>query len=190
MMNDKNFFGQFANVKPYDYRRAVTYDIRNGINDICPNDISDSYQGDPVGFLSDTLRDGITGNSDGSYWCDRWKSECSLFGNRGMLKEYADWSGFNEIFTDEPEVQDVKIRECIFNGCAEQVIRQLRSEPVYALSDIEILFLIVTSDEWEPAYIVEAARRVDMSEEWKAADADKAESVADEIIRKLKERAR
>lgn len=45
MMNDKDFFGQFANIKPYDYRRAVTDDIRNGLNDICPNDISDSYQG-------------------------------------------------------------------------------------------------------------------------------------------------
>lgn len=174
MMNDKNFFGQFANVKPYDYRRAVTYDIRNGINDMTSDDLdkAEQYDGNPVGFLSDMVRDYVTGNSDGSYWCNTWKAECCLFRNREFLEAYQEWEGLPGIMEDEPETQDVKIREYLFDGAAESVFDDLNNTPVYELTDKELYLLIVLSDVWENEHIAEAAKRVDMADAWKNANPD------------------
>ena len=83
IMND-TFFNQFQNIQEYDYPEAVASDIRERINDMTSDDLdkAEQYDGNPVGFLSDMVRDYVTGNSDGSYWCNTWKAECCLFRNR------------------------------------------------------------------------------------------------------------
>lgn len=189
-MND-TFFNQFSNIQEYDYHEAVASDIRERINDMTSDDLDEAgqYDGNPVGFLSDMVRDYVTGKSDGSYWCNTWKAECCLYGNRAMLQEYAEWEGFNDIFMDDPEVQDVKIREYVFNDCVKSAFDELNNTPISELTDSELYLLIVLNDEWDAEYMGEVARRVDMADEWKKADSEDFEEVADEIIEKLKEQA-
>lgn len=172
-MND-TFFNQFQNIQEYDYPEAVASDIRERINDMTSDDLdkAEQYDGNPVGFLSDMVRDYVTGNSDGSYWCNTWKAECCLFRNREFLEAYQEWEGLPGIMEDEPETQDVKIREYLFDGAAESVFDDLNNTPVYELTDKELYLLIVLSDVWENEHIAEAAKRVDMADAWKNADPD------------------
>lgn len=173
-MNSTHFFNQFQNVQEYDYPEAVANDIREQINDMTSDDLdkAEQYDGNPVGFLSDMVRDYVTGNSDGSYWCNTWKAECCLFRNRELLEAYQEWEGLPGIMEDEPETQDVKIREYLFDGAAESVFDDLNNTPVYELTDKELYLLIVLSDVWENEHIAEAAKRVDMADAWKNADPD------------------
>lgn len=173
-MKSTYFFNQFKNVQKYDYPEAVASDIRERINDMTSYDLdkAEQYDGNPVGFLSDMVRDDVTGNSTGSYWCDAWKAECCLFGNRELIEAYQDWEGLPGIIEDEPETQDVKIREYLFDGAAESVFCDLNNTPIYELTDKELYLLIVLSDVWENEQVSEAARRVDMADAWKNADPD------------------
>lgn len=190
-MNNANFFNQFQNIQDYNYPEAVANDIREQINDMTSDDLdkAEQYDGNPVGFLSDTVRDYVTGNSDGSYWCNTWKAECCLFGNRELLIAYQDWEGLPGIMEDGPETQDVKIREYLFDGAAESVFDDLNNTPVYELTDKELYLLIVLNDEWEDDCMAEAARRVDMTEAWGKADGDDFEGVADDITEALRKQA-
>lgn len=189
MMNDKYFFNQFHGIETYDYRTAVTEDIREQLND--PENLynADQYRGNPDGFIENNIRNAVTGNDSGSYWCNTWKAECCLYGNRDMIQEYAEWEGFNDIFTDDPDTQDVKIRECVFNDCMKAAFDELNNTPISELTDSELYLLIVLNDEWDAEYMAEVARRVDMADEWKQADSEDFEEAADEIIEKLKEQA-
>lgn len=173
-MNIAYFFDQFQNVQEYDYPEAVANDIREQINGMTSDDLdkAEQYAGNPVGFLSDMVRDYVTGKSDGSHWRDAWKAECCLFGNRELLKAYQDWEGLPGIMEDGPETQDVKIREYLFDGAAESVFYDLNSTSVYELTDKELYLLIALSDVWENERLAEAARRVDMADAWKNADPD------------------
>lgn len=173
-MNIAYFFNQFQNVQEYDYPEAVANDIREQINNMTSDDLdkAEQYAGNPVGFLSDMVRDYVTGKSDGSHWRDAWKAECCLFGNRGLLKAYQDWEGLPGIMEDGPETQDVKIREYLFDGAAESVFYDLNSTPIYELTDKELYLLIALSDVWESEHLAEAARRVDMADAWENADPD------------------
>lgn len=173
-MNIAYFFNQFQNVQEYDYPEAVANDIREQINNMTSDDLdkAEQYAGNPVGFLSDMVRDYVTGKSDGSHWRDAWKAECCLFGNRGLLKAYQDWEGLPGIMEDGPETQDVKIREYLFDGAAESVFYDLNSTPIYELTDKELYLLIALSDVWENEQVAEAARRVDMADAWENADPD------------------
>lgn len=173
-MNSTYFFNQFKNVQLYNYPEAVASDIREQINDMTSYDLDKvaQYGGNPVGFLADMVRDYVTGNSNGSYWCDTWKAECCLYGNRELLEAYQDWEGLPGIMEDGPETQDVKIREYLFDGAAESVFDELNNTPIYELTDNELYLLIVLSDVWENERISEAARRVDMADAWKNADPD------------------
>lgn len=173
-MNSTHFFNQFKNVQVYNYSEAVASDIRDRINDMTSYDLDKvaQYGGNPVGFLADMVRDYVTGNSNGSYWCDACKAECCLYGNRELLEAYQDWEGLPGIMEDGPETQDVKIREYLFDGAAESVFDDLNNTPIYELTDKELYLLIVLSDVWENDQISEAARRVDMADAWKNADPD------------------
>lgn len=173
-MNSTYFFNQFQNIQEYRYPEAVASDIREQINDMASDDLgkAERYAGNPVGFLSDMVRDDVTGNANGSYWCDAWKAKCCLFGNRVWLEAYQDWEGLPGIMEDGPETQDVKIREFLFDGAAESVFCDLNNTPIYELTDKELYLLIVLSDVWENDQIAEAARRVDMADAWKNADPD------------------
>lgn len=173
-MNSTYFFNQFKNVQVYNYPEAVASDIRDRINDMTSYDLDKvaQYGGNPVGFLADMVRDYVTGNSNGSYWCDACKAECCLYGNRELLEAYQDWEGLPGIMEDGPETQDVKIREYLFDGAAESVFDDLNNTPICELTDNELYLLIVLSDAWENERISEAARRVDMADAWKNADPD------------------
>lgn len=173
-MNSTYFFNQFKNVQVYNYPEAVASDIRDQINDMTSYDLDKvaQYGGNPVGFLADMVRDYVTGNSNGSYWCDACKAECCLYGNRELLEAYQDWEGLPGIMEDGPETQDVKIREYLFDGAAESVFDDLNNTPICELTDNELYLLIVLSDAWENERISEAARRVDMADAWKNADPD------------------
>lgn len=189
MMNDKYFFNQFHGIETYDYRTAVTEDIREQLNDPANLYNADQYRGNADGFIENNIRSFVTGNDSGSYWMNTRKAECCLYGNRAMLQEYAEWEGFNDIFMDDPEVQDVKIREYVFNDCVKSAFDELNNTPISELTDSELYLLIVLNDEWDAEYMGEVARRVDMADEWKKADSEDFEEVADEIIEKLKEQA-
>lgn len=191
-MNSTYFFNQFQNVQEYNYPEAVASDIREQINDMTSYDLdkAEQYGGNPVDFLSDMVRDYVTGNSNGSYWCDAWKAKCCLFGNRELLEAYQDWEGLPGIMEDGPQTQDVKIREYLFDGAAESVFYDLNSTPIYELTDKELYLLIVLSDVWENEQISEAARRVDMADAWKNADPDTdLYDVAFEITEALRKQA-
>lgn len=191
IMND-TFFNQFQNIQVYDYPEAVASDIRERINDLTPDDLgkAEQYDGNPVGFLSDMVRDYVTGNSDGSYWCNAWKAECCLFRNRELLEDYQEWEGLPGIMEDDPETQDVKIREKLFDGAAESVFDDLNNTPVYELTNQELFLLIVLSDLREAEQIAEAAKRVSMSEAWKNADPDTdLDDVINDITEALREQA-
>lgn len=188
-MNDTYFFNQFHGIENYNYREAVTEAIRDELKDPANLDNANQYCGNAYGFIDDNIRDAVTGNADGSYWCNAWTAECCLYGNRYLLEEYADWQGFNDIFMDDPEVQDVKVREYLFNGCMESAFDDLLNELASDLTDAELYLLIVLNSEWDDYYMAEAAKRVDMADAWKNADAEDFEEVADEIISKLKEQA-
>lgn len=191
IMND-TFFNQFQNIQVYDYPEAVASDIRERINDLTSDDLgkAEQYDGNPVGFLSDMVRDYVTGNSDGSYWCNAWKAECCLFRNRELLEDYQEWEGLPGIMEDDPETQDVKIREKLFDGAAESVFDDLNNTPVYELTNQELFLLIVLSDLREAEQIAEAAKRVSMSEAWKNADPDTdLDDVINDITEALREQA-
>lgn len=191
IMND-TFFNQFRNIQEYDYPEAVASDIRERINAMTSDDLdkAEQYDGNPVGFLSDMVRDYVTGKSDGSYWCNTWKAECCLFRNREFLEAYQEWEGLPGIMEDEPETQDVKIREYLFDGAAESVFDDLNNTPVYELTDKELYLLIVLSDVWENEHIAEAAKRVDMADAWKNADPDTdLDDVINDIMEALREQA-
>ena len=191
IMND-TFFNQFQNIQEYDYPEAVANDIREQINDMTPDDLdkAEQYDGNPVGFLSDMVRDYVTGNSDGSYWCNAWKAECCLFRNRELLEAYQEWEGLPGIMEDEPETQDVKIREYLFDGAAASVFDDLNNAPVYELTDKELYLLIVLSDVWENEHVAEAAKRVDMADAWKNADPDTdLDDIAFDITEALRKQA-
>lgn len=191
IMND-TFFNQFQNIQKYDYQEAVASDIRERINDMTSDDLdkAEQYDGNPVGFLSDMVRDYVTGNSDGSYWCNTWKAECCLFRNRELLEDYQEWEGLPGIMEDAPETQDVKIREKLFDGAAESVFYDLNNMPVYELTNQELYLLIVLSDLREAEQIAEAAKRANMSEAWKNADPDTdLDDVINDILKALRESA-
>lgn len=191
-MNSTFFFNQFQNIQEYNYPEAVASDIRERINDMTSNDLDkvEQYGGNPVGFLYDMVRDYVTGNSSGSYWCDDWKAECCLFGNRELLEAYQDWEGLPGILEDGPETQDVKIREYLFDGAAESVFDDLNNTPIYELTDKELYLLIVLSDVRENDQVSEAARRVDMADAWKNADPDTdLYDVASDITEALRKQA-
>lgn len=188
-MNDTYFFNQFHEIENYNYPEAVTEDIREALKDPAYIDGADQNSGNACGFIEDNIRDAVTGSDNGSYWCNRWKAECCLFGNRDMIQDYAEWEGFNDIYMDDPEVQDVKIREYLFDDCMKAAFDELNNTPISELKDSELYLLIVLNDEWDAEYMAEAAKRVDMADEWKQADSEDFEEVADEIIEKLKEQA-
>lgn len=191
-MNSTFFFNQFQNIQEYNYPEAVASDIRERINDMTSNDLDkvEQYGGNPVGFLSDMVRDYVTGYSNGSYWCDAWKAECCLFGNRELLEAYQDLEGLPGIVEDGPETQDVKIREYLFDSAAESVFDDLNNTPIYELTDKELYLLILLSDVWENDQVSEAARRVDMADAWKNADPDTdLYDVASDITEALRKQA-
>lgn len=191
-MNSTYFFNQFKNIQGYNYPEAVANDIREQINDMTSYDLDKAaqYSGNPVGFLYDMVRDDVTGNSSGSYWCDAWKAECCLFGNRKLLEAYQDWEGLPGIVEDGPETQDVMIREYLFDGAAESVFDELNNTPFCELTDNELYLLIVLSDVLENEQISEAARRVDMADAWKNADPDTdLYDVASDITEALRKQA-
>lgn len=191
-MKTSEFFNQFKGIETYDYRTAITEDIRDGINDFitCNLDKASAYQGHGQDFIRDMLMDSVTGNADGSYWINTWKAECALFGNRDLLEDFAAWEGMPGIMEDSPEVQDVKIRYFLFDECMESVFDELHNEAVQDLTDIELYLMIVIADEWNADYMAEAAKRVDMADAWKNADPDTdLDDVINDILEALREQA-
>ena len=132
----KEFFEQFENIEKYDYEKAVAEDIEQWLEDDEPHIIED-WQGE--GSLADWLERhesqwaNLSGNIDGSYWCDSWKAECALFGNEDELRDAVEWFGIEEPKPDSPERCDIVIREYYLY----RLIREVAEEWEETIEDAE-----------------------------------------------------
>ena len=189
-IND-GFFDQFEDIKVYDYEAAMIEDIRNALNDLSVDLIStaDYYPGVPERFLEVMVEHIATGLPDSCYWEYDRQADCCLFGNYDLLEKTANMAEFDDVMAGSPREKDEYIREYLFLYACGQAYKELTDECYDYLTDKELLFLLLISEEWDQDYLNVAAKRVDMSNEWNRADSENFMSVVYEIIKKLKERA-
>ena len=75
----------------YDYEEAVRSDIRDYIlenydrNDLADFDDEDDFKDCLIDILVD--EDGVTGNANGSYYCNSYKAQEALNGNMDLLRD-------------------------------------------------------------------------------------------------------
>lgn len=185
------FFDQFEGIEVYNYETAMANDIRNAINDLSVDliETASNYSGNAEDFLKATVENMVTGLPDSCYWEYDRQADCCLFGNYDLLEEVANMAEFDDVMAGTPREKDEYIREYLFAPTCEIVYKELQNEYYDYLTNKELLFLLLISEEWDLDYLNVAAKRVDMSNEWNRADSENFMSVVYEIIKKLKERA-
>lgn len=114
----------------YDYRQAVTEDVRQYIKDNI-----DLKEWDDLADLADHLNDecsnddSVTGNASGSYYCNRWEAEEAICHNWDLLEEALTDYGMN--LTDikyGAEGADVICRCYVLPGAIDDVLEEIEDE--------------------------------------------------------------
>lgn len=108
-------------MEKYDYRAAIR-DAINSYIDECSEklfvDIDvDNWRGEHI----DDCRLQVTGNDNGSYFCDTWKAEEALCHNWDLLIEACN-EYTNGALPQSVETADVLVRENLFDQCFNEVI--------------------------------------------------------------------
>ena len=98
--------------------------IKNDILDYVKEE-KDYLKGNSIDELYDDLfiSDSITGNASGSYYCNAWKAEESLYHNMDLLKEAIEEFGgdYAEALENSAEWCDVTIRCYLLGQALEEV---------------------------------------------------------------------
>ena len=117
----------------YDYKEAVEEDVREWVHEnISKGDYScgeDLYM-----YLYDTLfmKDSITGNASGSYFCNASKAEECLMGNLDILADAFEVLGYDRegILETLPSAEtcDTLIRSYFLGEAIDTVIEELNDD--------------------------------------------------------------
>lgn len=124
MSYDDNFFEKFEKLPTYDYDESVEEDVCEFLDEALENkdfinEMKEHYKKNYkdrdelkyaiIDYVNDNLYDDE--NRSGSYWCDRFKAQCCLFGNEQALSEALENLGYENINNpNEAETLDLIIR--------------------------------------------------------------------------------
>lgn len=122
------FFNSFDFLYDYNYYDEVFLDVLNWLEvenkKFFPQFYKDSFE------LTDALvdelwdNDSITGNNNGSYWCNKWKAACALALNYDLLVEAMKEFGYDTKmdFIANYEINDVTIRCYLLRDSIQKAI--------------------------------------------------------------------
>ncbi len=116
--------------KMYDYRREMAFDVEDYIKNEMDRDEIWGFGNleNMESYLDDCLFvSGITGNDNGSYYCNAYKAHEALFGNEDLAREayseFGDLEGLaNDLLDGEWEKIDVSIRCYLLNEVIHEVL--------------------------------------------------------------------
>ena len=119
----------------YNYYEAVAEDVREYINE----EINlDEWRGDRDGLeqqLNDDLwvKDNVTGNASGSYYCNAWKAEEAICHNLDLLGDALSEFGSDPeyLLKNGAEAADVTIRCYVLGSAISEVLDELEAEGAF-----------------------------------------------------------
>lgn len=118
----------------YDYRSNIADDIRDYIEsnftaeEIIEN-LNDRDEWEQSLYDDMWLRDSVTGNASGSYYCNSWKAEEAIAHNWGILADaIEEFGGDTNILRQGAETCDVTIRCYLLGECLSAVLDDLEAE--------------------------------------------------------------
>ena len=119
-------------VDRYDYFNAIVYDVYNyALEEIVPENYS-SLSNEEQELIKDKIFDfcyqqsDVTGNENGSYWCNRYRAELALCHNLSLVEDALFYLGVP--CTYNPEKLDYYIRVYLLRDCIEAAIKQYLSK--------------------------------------------------------------
>lgn len=111
----------------YNYLEAIKKDVREYINDEIELSDFDSLE-ELEEKLNDNLwiNDNVTGNANGSYYCNSWKAEEALSHNWDLLAEALENFGQDgtDILKKGAEAMDVTIRCYLLGQAIAEVLKK------------------------------------------------------------------
>lgn len=114
----------------YDYREVLRDDVREALAEYRYTDFE--TLDDLREKLNDDLfvRDSVTGNASGSYFCNAWKAENCLLHNMDLLEEAAEEFGddLGELVKRGSEVCDVTIRCYLLYDAIADVLTEIEQD--------------------------------------------------------------
>lgn len=121
----------------YNYAEAVRNDVLEYIKE---NVDLQEYAGDRDGLIERLNDDGfvdITGNADGSYFCNAWKAEEALCHNAELLAEACEELGVENAteYLKNPEAGDVVIRCYVLAQAIDETVEQIEEALNIDLND-------------------------------------------------------
>ena len=120
----------------YDYKENIKSDIEEYIrNEMTKDEIQGFYSIRRMeDYLEDTLFvSSVTGNDNGSYYCNTWKSKEAVEGNEDLAREASLEFGckesmLNAFFDGDYEYIDVTIRCYLLSECIHEVLNDMEDE--------------------------------------------------------------
>ena len=119
-------------VDRYDYFNAIVYDVYNyALEGFVPENYS-SLSNEEQELIKDKIFDfcyqhsEVTGNENGSYWCNRYRAELALCHNLSLVEDAL--YQLEVPCTYNPEELDYYIRVYLLRDCIEAAIEQYLSK--------------------------------------------------------------
>ncbi len=126
LYDNKEVLESLVNGDTYNYYDAVCADLEEMVQELLLDD-SAALDGDIMEVVEDVQMmannsDCVTGNASGSYFCNRWKAECALFGNFELISDALDYFGFDvNPFEKGQEWLDVTVRCYVVNQLTDEL---------------------------------------------------------------------